>query len=104
MKNKTRIRIDFNKAKKEADRLDGIAEKLQKYADSNLENSIKGLSSAWTGDNSRMFLKKEGMIKTKMLKTARDLRAVAADIRRIAKQIYDAEMQAYEVVATRRKK
>jgi len=42
MKNKTRIRIDFNKAKKEADRLDGIAEKLQKYADSNLENSIKG--------------------------------------------------------------
>ncbi len=51
-----------------------------------------------------MFLKKEGMIKTKMLKTARDLRAVAADIRRIAKQIYDAEMQAYEVAATRRKK
>ena len=33
MKNKTRIRIDFNKAKKEADRLDGIAEKLQKYAE-----------------------------------------------------------------------
>lgn len=104
MKSRTKIRIDFNQAKKEAKKLDGIAEKLQKQASGNLESSMRGLSLAWSGENSRVFLKKEEAIKAKMLETASDLRAVAADIRRVAQELYEAEMRAYEIAVSRKKK
>ncbi len=102
MKSKREISINFEKAKKDAAKLDAIAEKLHNAASGSLENSMKGLSSAWMGDNSRMFLKKETQIKCNMINTARDLRMIAADIRTVAKRIYDAEMRAY-AIARRRK-
>jgi len=102
MKGKTQIKMDFAKANKDAKKLDTIADQLQRLANTDFEKTMLNLSAAWTGDNSRIFLQKEGLVQDDIKKTAVNLRNVAADIRRVAKRIYEAEMRAYEI-ARRRK-
>lgn len=101
MKSKAWIRMDFAKAKREADRLDQIASQLSGLSKKKLEESMGRLASAWTGTNARLFLQKEGQLQRDIEQTVRELNEIAADIRRIAKRIYDAEMRAYEIAARR---
>lgn len=101
MKSKAWIRMDFAKARKEADRLDQIATQLRGLSKQKLEESMGRLASAWTGTNSRLFLQKEGQLQRDIDQTVKELNEIAADIRRIAQRIYDAEMRAYEIAARR---
>ena len=66
------------------------------------QTSINNLSSAWTGANARLFLRKEGQLQNDIEQTARALNEIADDIRRIAQRVYDAEMRAYAIAARRR--
>lgn len=102
MRRKTQIQIDFAKAGADADQLDGVAFHMKNLAYSNFNQSMINLALAWSGDNSRQFLKKEERIKLNLLKSARELENIAADIRRVAKRVHDAEMRAYDI-ASRRK-
>lgn len=102
MKSKAQIKMDFQKARAEASRLEGIAEQLKLLANQKLEQSMMGLSSAWTGTNSRLFLQKESQLQRDIGDTAKTLYNVAADIRRIAQRVYDAEMRAYMIALHRR--
>ena len=67
-----------------------------------MEISMNNLSAAWTGTNSRLFLKKEGQLQTDIDQTVRNLNDIADDIRKIAQRVYDAEMRAYEIAIRRR--
>lgn len=102
MKSRSQIRMNFAKARKDADKIDQIAASLKTLSKKQLEASMSNLAVAWTGTNSRLFLKKEGKLQGDMVQTARDLNDIADDIRRIAQRVYEAEMRAYEI-ATRRK-
>lgn len=102
VKGKTQIRMDFAKAKADAGRLDGIASHMKSLANDRFDKSMLSLYSAWSGENSRQFLQKEERIKEKLLQNARELQNIAADIRRVAKRVHDAEMRAYDI-ASRRK-
>ena len=101
MKCKAWIRMDFAKARKEADRLDQIASQLKVLSKQKLEESMGRLASAWTGTNSRLFLQKEEHLQRDIDQTVKELNEIAADIRRIAQCIYDAEIRAYEIAARR---
>ncbi len=102
MKSKTQIRMNFAKARADADKIDRIAWDMRTLSRGNLENSINDLAAAWTGTNSRLFLKKEGQLQNDMEQTVKNLKAIAEDIRWIAKQVYEAEMRAYEIATRRR--
>lgn len=99
MKSITRIKMDFVKAKDDADKIDRIASEMKKLSRNKLDNSMSELASVWTGANSRMFLMKEQEFQRAIEKTAENLNDIADDIRKIAKRIYDAERQAYNIVS-----
>lgn len=102
MKSKSRIRMNFEKARNDAARIDQVASSLRALSRNQLNASINNLSAAWTGANSRIFLRKEGQLKGDIEQTARALNEIADDIRRIAKRVHDAEMRAYEIATRRR--
>lgn len=101
MKSRYQIQMDFDRAYKEASRLDDIAVQLKALANKKMDDSMMKLSSAWTGTNSRFFLQKESGLKENILNTAKELAEVAADIRRIARRVYEAEQLAYSIAAHR---
>jgi len=103
MKSNNQIKMDFQKARAEADRLDCIADQLKILANSKIEQSMINLSSAWTGINSKLFLQKESLLQNNIRETAKTLYNVALDIRKTAQRVYIAEMQAYEIAARRDK-
>lgn len=102
MKSKSRIKMNFAKARNDAARLDQVAASLRSLSRNQLNSSINNLSAAWTGANSRLFLRKEGQLQTDIEQTARALNDVADDIRRIAQRVYEAEMRACAIVTNRK--
>lgn len=95
------IYFDFQKALGEAGRIEEMADRLQKLSDKDFEGTLQNLSVNWKGENASAYLSKGERLQGKINQTGNDLRAVASDIRRIAKQIYDAEMAALEMARRR---
>ncbi len=104
MKSIGQIRWDFTKARADAAEIDHIAETLRGLSATQMENSMNRLAGAWTGDNAKLFLRKEEQLKTDIRETARSLNDIADDIRRIARRVYEAEMRAYEIACRRNSK
>ena len=102
MSSRSEIRFNFRQALAQASELDGVADRLERLADKTMEGSMQTLSGAWKGQNATAFLRKEDTLKKEIRKTPTEIHNVADDIRRIAKRIYDAEMEALRI-ATERK-
>ena len=97
MKSSTQIRFDFQNAKQQANRLDELASDLEQQVIRKMSDTSQQLHTAWTGDSANRFVAKQGELQEKIRSTSRSLRELANEIRSIAKQVYDAEMQAYYI-------
>ena len=82
--------------------LDTLADKVRSTANDKVEQSMQVLSSGWKGNNATEFLRKYGQLKQQILDSAKELNAIADDIRRTAKIVYDAEMAALRIAQTRK--
>lgn len=102
MSSRAEIRIDFQQAMRQADRLDEIAKKLERVSKNSMEDSMQNLSSAWKGNNASAFLRKEEHLQKDIYVTAGNIREIADDIRQIAGRIYEAEMAAWRIANERR--
>ena len=101
MASRYQIQMDFNKAAQKANELDGIADNLSRLADTDLQNTLDGLNNDWKGDNAGEYIKKGFALKENMDKTVKDIRSTAGTIRTVAKNIYDAEMEALRIAEER---
>lgn len=101
MASRERIEMDFTRATQKANELDGIADKLSKLADTDLQNTLDGLNNDWKGDNAGEYIKKGFALKENMDKTVKGIRDTASTIRTVAKNIYDAEMEALRIAEER---
>ena len=99
-----KIRMDFELAKRQAQRLEEVAGKMDRIADGQTADAMERLAAGWTGENSVKFIKKESRLQSEMGSTADSLRRVADTIREIAQNVYEAEMEAYEIARDRRSK
>ena len=97
MASRERIEMDFTRATQKANELDGIADNLSKLADTDLQNTLDGLNNDWKGDNAGEYIKKGFALKENMDKTVKGIRDTASTIRTVAKNIYDAEMEALRI-------
>lgn len=102
MSSRTEIRFNFKQALSQADKLDSVAERLERVSAKSIENSMQVLTSAWKGNNASAFLKKETVLKGDIKATAANIHGIADDIRRIARRLYDAEMEALRIANKRR--
>lgn len=102
MKSQWQINMDFQNAKAQADKLDGIADSIEKHVSGQMRNAGNLLRSAWKGENASLYLQKEDRLAAQIQQTANDLRNIANDIRATARRIYDAEMTALRIATQRR--
>lgn len=101
MLTKAAIMVNFKKAMQQADELDEIANSLSRSAKSELEGTLQSVSANWKGENAERYLTKGDNLQGKIYSSAKSLHGIAADIRKVARKIYDAEMRALAVAETR---
>lgn len=101
MSSRTEIKFDLKNALEQAERLDDIAGRLDYLSGTAIENSIQSLASSWKGNNASAYLSKEDKLKGDIKITACNVRSIADDIRRIARRVYDAEMEAWRIANRR---
>ena len=94
--------MNYREAIQQARDLDTLADKVRSTANDKVEQSMQVLSSGWKGNNATEFLRKYGQLKQQILDSAKELNAIADDIRRTAKIVYDAEMAALRIAQTRK--
>ena len=101
MASRHQSQMDFTRATQKAKELDDIADNLSKLADTDLQNTLDGLNNDWKGDNAGEYIKKGFALKENMYKNVKDIRETAGTIRTVAKNIYDAEMEALRIAEER---
>ena len=94
------IEFDYQAALQQADKLDEIANGL-KQSSNTISETMTALNSGWQGESASAYIIKGQSLKEKVFKTSKDLNDAADKIRKIAKNIHDAETAALEI-ATRR--
>lgn len=96
------IKMDFRKAMEKARDLDNVSNNLKKLANQQYSGSLNRLSREWTGENSESFIKKGDALREQMTGTAEDIHRAAEVIREIAREIYEAEMEAWRIAHERK--
>lgn len=101
MASRYQIQMDFNRATQKADELDSIADSLSKLSSTDFQNTLDSLNNDWKGDNATAYIAKGMALKENMNATVKDIRNTASTIRTVAKNIYDAEMEALRIAEER---
>jgi len=96
------IYFNYNKAIQQANQLDDIARRLSTMAERNMESILNNVSRAWKSDSTPQYVKKGQKVKGDMNTTVRNLRNIAAAIRKIAKRILEAELEAWRIANERK--
>lgn len=96
-----KLEIDFNKANRQAEQLEGIANELKRISNNNMESIINNISANWQCSSSSEFCNKGRVVKGNISDTATQLQNIANSIRRIAKRTYDAEKRIQEIANSR---
>ena len=101
MKSTQQIWFDFDQARKRADEIDEIAEHVRRVSKDHMEDTLSVLPYGWKGDSANKFTGKARRLQTEISKTDTELNDIADTIRTIARIVYDAEMDAWEVANQR---
>ena len=101
MKTKTQIEIDFAQAKAMAAQLDEIAGNIGKLSTNEFEACIDNTRRHWTGENATNYVAKCELLQNQLDTTKGAISRAAETVRKIAQQLYDAEMQALAIAQAR---
>lgn len=99
--NRQEILMNYAQAKYQAQRLDDIADRIERLANSNMDSSLKTLQVAWKSDNSPQFYTKAETVRSAILTDAANIRKVAASIRATAEAVKNADLRALEIAQAR---
>lgn len=102
MATRANIEFDFLRAKEQARQLEVIAENLGSLAKDSMNDSMQVLAQNWKSDTSSAYLSKENTLQNNISMSASELHRIAADIRTIAQNIYNAEMAALRIAEQRK--
>ncbi|MBO5474618.1 MAG: WXG100 family type VII secretion target [Lachnospiraceae bacterium] len=101
MAGRASIEFNFRKAMEQAEQLEGTAERLSRLSNYQFENTMQQLAANWKGENASEYMNKGDRLQQQMNGTAKELYNIAADIRRVAKRLYQAEMEALRIAQKR---
>lgn len=95
------IQMDYTNAVRQADSLLEIADELKRTANSGLQDCISQISGNWTGTNATVYIDKCNSLQSKILQSSNKLQRTAEVIKKVAKNTYNAEMQARDIMTVR---
>lgn len=100
MSSSQQLQFDFDMALSQARRLEELAMEIERGVTRPMGHSMQELAAVWKGDNANAYLKKEETLKTHIGKTSDRLREIAAEIRSVAKRVYEMEQNAVRIAKT----
>lgn len=92
------INIDFNKARQQADNLEGIANELENLTGNEYETAMGQLRDGWRGEAANQFISKGGILEEDLRNTIKKLREVVSSIRTTVTRVEKAQAQAQAIV------
>lgn len=98
---KRTIQIHFQKTVNQTNQLNQLASQLEKTANQILMSCINQIATDWKGDNATAYCNKGRAVANDLLSLAKELRYSSADINRVLKNHYDAELAALEIAKRR---
>ena len=101
MSSEQTIQFNYNKALQQANSLLNISNDIRKIATDKLDDSIQAIDKNWDGENSKKFITKSKKLKDQVEDSADDIRRISDAIKKMAKEIYDAEMESIRIARMR---
>lgn len=95
------IYFNYNKAISQADQLDEIARRLNDAANQTMEDILNEVQRAWKSDSASEYLRKGNKVGGDVRTTAQNLQNIAQAIRKIAKRVMQAELEAWRIANER---
>lgn len=95
------ILFNYKKAIQQANDLIGIANRMSKIGGNELNDTMQTVSANWKGRNASTYLGKGAKLQSDITSTAKDLIAVANEIKSIAKRIRDTELKNLRIAEAR---
>ena len=95
------IMLNYTQAVNYANDLNEKAQSLRTLANQKYAGTLQDISANWTGENAQKYLAKGNSLKDKIINSAKELDEVAESIRRSAKRVRDADMQALQAAQQR---
>ena len=99
IKTTEQIELDYTKAMSQANELESIAEDLNSLANVDMSASLGTIKTAWSGENGDLFSSKAGSLQSQIAANARAVNKIAANIRKTAKSIRDADLKALAIAS-----
>lgn len=99
-KSRLQIWMDFQKARAQAEKLEEAAKNIRRES-GRFSDCRAEVASAWEGSNATKFTGKMGIVSEDLKKIAAQLEKTAGVIRKNAKNLYDAEMEAKRIADLR---
>lgn len=95
------IKMDYNNAIKQAEKLEKLARDLKQIAQTQLQECLSNVDRSWKSTSSVKYINKGKKLREEILSRAKNLEKTAETIRTIAKNVYDAEMRSLEIAKRR---
>lgn len=92
------LKFDYNKTMRQADELTQIAEDLKSAASGKLVSAKEAIKGSWTGETAAQYLQHLDETKALLDKRAKELTALAANIRKAARALKEADDTAKDAV------
>ncbi len=93
------IDIDFNVARKQAAKLDSLADDLERLKNNEYGPAMEQVRGNWTGDSANAYLTKGAALEGDLEDTIKSIRSVAGDIRSTVDKIEKAQKAAQAAIA-----
>ncbi len=104
MKERHEIQLDYDEAKRRADELDELADRVKRIAAREMEAVMDGTAAGWKGKNGTLYNRKNRKFQEEVESLEKKFRRMANTIRFIARTTYDAEMEAVRIAEMMRNK
>lgn len=98
----SKIDIDFQRMKQQAEQLEEIANEMDELAKSELNGSIEQISKNWKGENASSYIAKADLLKSNVSTTATRIKNLSERVLARAQHIYEIEKRNEELAKMRK--
>ena len=92
------INFNYDRAVRQAERLEEMSARLERTADRDMEDLLDGIYRAWKSASATAYLRKGQKAEESVQAMAADLKKLARRIRTVAEQVRRAELEARRIV------
>lgn len=95
------LKFDFNKANAQIQELEEIASEIDQLADTDYENLMQQMRSAWKGNAADAYIRKASQVQERIKKTSQDIKKTSEVYANAVKRVQAAEEKVKEIAKGR---